>query len=279
MEKHVDSLKGSPYVQKRSFFEQVLQPLKRLPHLGTTNLGNVQYADRSYPVLLTGVKGSHTKNKPNVLLSAGIHGDEPAGVVAVMDFLRNGILDFADRCNIFVLPCINPSGFEWDTRHTSSNVDINRRFGTGDKESNEVAFIEDWLTNFSHMVLSIDLHEDQTFIPSNEADGEPIPTQCYVYESVDGVGGEMGRKFLDTLSATEVCQWESIYGDNADRGLILEDLRTETDRRTNFDNYVRKHHSDVAVTLETPTAWSMPKRVGVHSQWIRRGIESVIGKS
>jgi len=37
--------------------------------------------------------------------------------------------------------------------------------------------------------------------------------------------------------------------------------------------------SDDSVTLETPTAWSMPRRTGIHTWWKRYGIETALGTS
>lgn len=62
---------------------------------------------------------------PAVYLSAGIHGDEPAGPMAVTRLLgeRSGWF-WAFSWVIF--PCLNPWGYERDLRRNEKSVDLNR---------------------------------------------------------------------------------------------------------------------------------------------------------
>lgn len=93
---------------------------------------------------------------PTVLLSAGIHGDEPAAVVALASLVADGLLDrrFAYR----ILPCINPSGFRSGTRFNAKGSDVNRSFA-GDGSSPEAQACMA-VTAERRYALSIDLHED-----------------------------------------------------------------------------------------------------------------------
>jgi murein peptide amidase A len=95
-------------------------------------------------------------------LFAGIHGDEPEGVHALVQFLsaleRNPGLA-ADYC-LFVYPICNPTGFEDNTRHARSGQDLNREFWTN-SEKPEVKLLQTELcTHAFHGIIS--LHTDAT---------------------------------------------------------------------------------------------------------------------
>jgi murein peptide amidase A len=74
---------------------------------------------------------------------AGIHGDEPAGVLALCDLVR--ALETAPVRGrgyaIHVYPLVNPTGYEDSTRHSRSGKDLNREFWRGSLEP-EIALLE-----------------------------------------------------------------------------------------------------------------------------------------
>ena len=47
--------------------------------------------------------------RPRIYLSAGIHGDEPAGPLALLELLEAGSFDH--RADWFICPLLNPAGF------------------------------------------------------------------------------------------------------------------------------------------------------------------------
>jgi protein MpaA len=90
-------------------------------------------------------RGENETGEPyiRVAIFAGIHGDEPAGVHAIVDFLSyveaNPFLFRAYRLHIY--PLCNPTGFEDGTRKSRSGKDLNREFWHGSSEP-EVTLIE-----------------------------------------------------------------------------------------------------------------------------------------
>ncbi len=74
---------------------------------------------------------------------AGVHGDEPAGVLALCDLVRT--LEAAPMRGrgyaIHVYPLLNPTGYEDGTRHSRSGKDLNREFWRGSLEP-EVGLLE-----------------------------------------------------------------------------------------------------------------------------------------
>jgi hypothetical protein len=93
---------------------------------------------------------------------AGIHGDEPAGVEAIVDFLSymeaNPFLFRAYRIHLY--PICNPTGFEDGTRHARSGHDLNREFWRGSSDP-EVGLLERELLTQKFDGL-IALHSDDT---------------------------------------------------------------------------------------------------------------------
>jgi predicted deacylase len=108
-------------------------------------------------------RGTPSDEPPiKLAIFAGIHGDEPAGVLAVIDFLRfieeNPLL--ARAYHLYIYPLCNPTGYEDGTRESRSGKDLNREFWHGSPEP-EVALIEQELIrhNFNGIIA---LHSDDT---------------------------------------------------------------------------------------------------------------------
>lgn len=93
---------------------------------------------------------------------AGVHGDEPAGVLALCDFFY--ALDAAPQIckgyELHVFPIVNPTGFEDRTRHSRCGKDLNREFWRGSPEP-EVALIENEIIREQYDGF-ISLHSDDT---------------------------------------------------------------------------------------------------------------------
>jgi protein MpaA len=110
---------------------------------------------------------SGTAGAPAISLSAGMHGDEPAGAWALYAIARDGLLDprFAYR----IWPCCNPTGLDAGTRESVDGIDINRTFGRGGRSPEAKAMLA--ANRDRRFALTVDLHED------HEADG------FYLYET------------------------------------------------------------------------------------------------
>ncbi|MGJ8724857.1 MAG: M14 family metallopeptidase [Roseibacillus sp.] len=94
-------------------------------------------------------------NGPTVLLSSGIHGDEPAGPLAALAFLENSpSSDF----NWLVTPLLNPTGIALGTRENAEGLDLNRDYHH--PRSPEIQAHLAWLAQQPTPDLFISLHED-----------------------------------------------------------------------------------------------------------------------
>lgn len=93
---------------------------------------------------------------PRLYLSAGIHGDEPAGLVALRDLIGEDA--WPDDLNLGICPCLNPNGCRRGTRENAAGLDLNRDYRT--PRSTEVRLHQRWLSSLPPWDLSICLHED-----------------------------------------------------------------------------------------------------------------------
>ena len=90
-------------------------------------------------------------------LFAGTHGNEPAGVAALLEFAEQHLWNSYPRLAFSVFPCLNPTGFDLGTRENSAGIDMNRQFSRDDvPEVRAVrAAIEEDMFD-----ITIDAHED-----------------------------------------------------------------------------------------------------------------------
>lgn len=94
---------------------------------------------------------------PTVFLSGGVHGDEPAGVEAVLQWLEGDTWK-AFPFNWLVLPCVNPFGWAHDQRTNAQGRDINRQF-RGPTCSLEALLVKECVSG-KRFLFSMDFHED-----------------------------------------------------------------------------------------------------------------------
>jgi protein MpaA len=91
-----------------------------------------------------------------VYLSAGIHGDEPAGPLAALKLMETGAFP-ADR-HCIVCPALNPGGLALNTRENRNGIDLNRDYLN--KVSLETSAHARWLDGKPVPGLFVSLHED-----------------------------------------------------------------------------------------------------------------------
>ena len=93
----------------------------------------------------------------HVGLFGGVHGDEPAGVLTVLEFLEER--QWADHRSIAfsVFPCLNPTGCTLGARENADGIDINRTYDRD--EVPEVRVLRAMIEHDAYDAF-IDAHED-----------------------------------------------------------------------------------------------------------------------
>lgn len=179
------------------------------------------------------------QHKPCVTISAGVHGDEPAGVWALLEIVESGELD--SRYSYRLWPCMNPTGFERGTRESIDGVDINRTFGKGGGSPEARAIVTS--NRDRKFVLSIDLHEDCDV------------TGFYCYEYGDCALGERICKELDAR-AFQVDAQRCLRPDAAKEAQEIGGL--------SYSLLLIRNAAQRVLTFETPSMRAMRERIAMH---------------
>ena len=109
-----------------------------------------------FPLLASSKGGRKGCEKPTFYLSAGMHGDEPAGPQALLALLEEDFFD--DRFHWLICPLLNPTGMARGTRENEEGVDLNRDYCL--KNTEEVRAHVEWLERQEVPEAFLSLHED-----------------------------------------------------------------------------------------------------------------------
>lgn len=221
-------------------------------------LGTIPGEGKEHPLIQVVIgKG----NPHRILISGGIHGDEPAGVETICAFLENKLYkNFIKNWEFTLLPCINPTGFETGTRNNRDDIDLNRMFREA-KVPREVEFVKSVLEQ--PYDLDLELHEDV------DSPG------YYLYQKDHGpVLSSLGRDILNEVAAIHpINPAEDIEGIEADRGLLSRLSEPDEMEWWPMAIYAFKQGCSRVFTLETSPALPMDIRVKAHLKAIQAALE------
>ncbi len=152
---------------RNSPVDELFAPLETLVRLDNgltaTPAGELVSDGSRYAITCFRFAGPSTGQEPIRLgLFAGLHGDEPAGCVALVQFLA-GIVAEPTRAagyELLVYPVVNPTGYEDGTRCNRRGRDLNREFWRNSAEP-EIQILENELRR-SAFAGVITLHADDT---------------------------------------------------------------------------------------------------------------------
>ena len=200
--------------------------------------------------------------KPRIYLSSGIHGDEPAPPLALLELLQTGCFD--DRATWFICPVLNPVGLQNGHREDAAKRDLNRDYQ--DRHTPEVRQHTTWLERQPPFDLTLCLHEDW------ESSG------FYLYE----LNPESRPGLADTMinAVREVMPIEAadiIDGRQADAPGIIRPV-SDPLLRQNWPEaiYLRHFHTSLSYTLETPSALPLATRVTALRRAVTAALKAAI---
>jgi murein peptide amidase A len=133
-----------------------------MPGLRADTLGPFVHQGRSCSLPSFAFAGPNSQDPIRVGIFAGIHGDEPAGTWAVVEFLRrlHAQPALAENYLLHAYPVCNPTGCERGTRASIAGCDLNREFWRNSGQP-EVQLLERELQE-RHFHGLIQLHADDT---------------------------------------------------------------------------------------------------------------------
>ena len=199
-----------------------------------------------YPIFHVRINSISDSHK-SILITAGLHGDEPAGVEAALQFLERDNSSLIQNFSFDVIPCINPYGYIHNIRENREGIDINRSFE--DDNIQESNMIKRTLEH-KHFSLAIDFHEDC------DADG------FYLYE------GNRDEKYLGpklVKAAKHMCPIANEEPEDDSIPFSEGVYKVQESWGTQgLTPYLLFYHSPHVFIFETPTNWSIHNRVNLH---------------
>lgn len=199
---------ASPTRQTRRAFPVIDPALERSVNLVAQSIGAFESDGERYEIprlIFVGPRGGGETIRLGIF--AGIHGDEPEGVHALIRFLSllEQNPEIARGYCLFIYPVCNPTGFQDRTRASRSGKDLNREFWKRSAEP-EVQLLEAELRN-EHFHGMVTLHSDDTsdgvygfvrgatltknlLLPALEAAGSVLPRN--EQERIDGFAANQG---------------------------------------------------------------------------------------
>lgn len=178
-------------------------------------------------------------------ISTGIHGDEPAGPLAVRELLKEN--EWPDHAEIWLFPCLNPTGFPRNTRQSACGIDLNRDYKH--LRTAEVQTHVAWLEKQAPFDLCLCLHEDW------EAQG------FYIYEVNQDDRPSLAEKMVEAVRA--VCPIDHstlIDGRAAKDGIIRPNLDPALRPEWPEAFYLITHKTRLSYTLEAPSDFPLTVR-------------------
>jgi len=200
---------------------------------------------------------------PRIYISAGIHGDEPAGPMVVTQLLQEDC--WPPNVSLWVCPCLNPTGFMLNRRENAEGIDLNRQY-LRPKAEETLAHIE-WLKRQPSFDLCLCLHEDW------EARG------FYVYE----LNPENRPSVAEVIVArvAQVCpidRSEIIEGRPARDGIIRPSVDPRSRPQWPESFFLLTHKTRLSYTLEAPSDFPLTARVAALIVGVQAATEDINGR-
>lgn len=200
------------------------------------------------------------KGTPQVYISAGVHGDEPAPPLGVLRLLESGLPEGAGYT---VFPLVNPAGMARGSRDNAEGIDINRDYE--EPRSTEARAHKTALTG-QRFDLALCLHEDW------ESRG------FYVYE-LNWTRGD--GLIADLLRAAEPFCGTEPQGEIDGRAMDGAGFLSPKEIPKELPGwpeaiYLAQVHGELGYTPETPSnAFDLATRARCHEAVVRAAVEAL----
>ena len=181
-----------------------------------------------------------------IYISAGIHGDEPAGPLAALRLLQEN--HWPPDAELWLLPCLNPVGFVLNLRENDARKDLNRDYRH--LETGEVTAHIRWLERQPDFDVCFCLHEDW------ESHG------FYVYELNPDQRPSLAGKMVEAVA--RVCPIDLspvIEGRDAKGGIINPTLDLASRPLWPEAFWLLQNKTRQSYTLEAPSDFPLATRV------------------
>ena len=204
--------------------------------------------------------GNFEKSPKSIYISAGIHGDEPAGPLAALQLIQEN--RWPENLDLWFCPCLNPIGFTLNTRENSRGIDLNREYKNPVTE--EIISHISWLEQQPNFDLCLLLHEDW------ESHG------FYLYEQNPDARRSFAEPMIEAVS--QVCPVDPndlIEGRPAKNGIIRPNLDPKSRAQWPEAFYLITNKTRQSYTLEAPSDYPISTRVNALVAAVRAAAELI----
>lgn len=195
-----------------------------------------------------------------IYISTGIHGDEPAGPLAMLQLLQEH--RWPKNADIWLCPCLNPTGFPLNSRENAQGLDLNRQYLQ--PEAAEIRAHIAWLERQPGFDVCLCLHEDW------ESAG------FYVYELNPDNQTSYAKIIVDR--AAEVCPIDmssEIEGRPALNGIINPSVDPRSRPQWPEAFYLLTNKTRLSYTVEAPSDFQLITRVAAEVAAVRAVLDLV----
>ena len=203
---------------------------------------------------------------PHAYFSAGIHGDEISGPLALLEMLRRP--DFFAAFEVTMFPILNPEGLIRNLRGNGDGIDLNRDYRNS-KSAEIVGHIQA-LEGLGRFDAAMMLHEDFEGIGA------------YLYELNDSLNPDLGVKIISAMGRHVPIDLRPEIEEAPARGGLISrrDLLEKFGRiedRPDWPEaiYLSVHHTKVSYTTETPKPFPIEHRVRAQIAAVEALLESL----
>ena len=190
--------------------------------------------------------GNFEKSPKSIYISAGIHGDEPAGPLAALQLIQEN--RWPENLDLWFCPCLNPVGFTLNTRENAQGIDLNREYLNPLAE--EIRAHIAWLDRQPNFNLCLLMHEDW------ESHG------FYLYEQNPDGRPSLAEPMIEAIS--KVCPIdpnEVIEDRPAKNGIIRPNIDPKLRLKWPEAFYLINNKARQSYTLEAPSDYPASTRV------------------
>jgi len=202
---------------------------------------------------------------PRLYLSAGVHGDEPAGPLALLELLSEGFFD--DRAHWFICPALNPIGLAQGTRENPDGIDLNRDYHA--RRSAEVRAHTAWLQHQPPFDLTLCLHEDWE------------STGFYLYEHNPKQRPSLAAALLDAVRPHMPIEPAHIIDGRPidEPGILRPEINAQERDDWPEQLYLREHYYyDLGYTMETPSSLPLAPRIAAQKALVATAVEGLLNE-
>jgi protein MpaA len=200
------------------------------------------------------------EKRKRIHISAGIHGDEPAGPLAALRLLQED--RWPANAEIFLLPCLNPLGFVLNQRGNAEGIDLNRDYRN--PKTTETARHIAWLERQPQFDVYLCVHEDW------ESHG------FYLYEQNPDQQPSLAGKIISAVTPVCPIDMSEIIEDRPAEGGIIR-INIVPQERLDWPEalYHITHKSRQGYTLEAPSDFPLATRVNALVAAVNAAVKSL----